>query len=213
MKVHNKRWLISMMKTSGSKRERVVNGSFSDERNTKKYNDIENLPNHENIKATMKVYNGKLNYGLLVRFLNGQVGNDWDEVYSEILSRIPSKLLDYKEIVFWFVADKIDIIDGYPYNKENNRFIWTTEQGEYNFSFDHTDFYVCPLTNKLIKVEDKPSKRVTKSLEKTELRKFRENEKIVKLTETKQKKENETKIEEIARVKLSENNKQKKGSH
>ena len=213
MKEHNKRWLISKMKTSGSKRERVINGSFSEERNTKKYKDIENLSSHESIKTTWKIYNGKLNYGLLVRFLRGQVGKDWNEVYSEILSRIPTKLLDYKEIVFWFVADKIEIVDGKPYNKVSNKFIWTPEQGEYNFDFDNSDFYVCPLTNKLLRVEDKPSKRETKSLEKTELRKYRENEKTEKLSETKQKVKAKVEIEEITRIKLSENNKQKKGSH
>lgn len=213
MKEDNKRWLISKLKTSGSKRRYVVNGSFSEERNTKKYQDIENLPNHESIGSTWKIYNGKLNYGLLVRFLRGQVGNDWDGVYSEILSRIPTKLLDYKEIVFWFVADKIELIDGNPYNRKSNKFIWTPEQGEYNFSFDNSDFYVCPLTNKLLRVEDKPSKRETKTLEKNELRKYRENEKNEKLTEAKLKKEKNKEIEEITKAKLSENNKQKKGSH
>lgn len=213
MKEHNKRWLISKMKTSGSKREYVINGSFSDERNTKKYKDLENLPSHESIKTTLKIYNGKLNYGLLVRFLRGQVGKDWDEVYSEIISRIPTKLLDHKEIVFWFVADKIEIVDGHPYNKESNKFVWTPEQGEFNFGFDNSDFYVCPLTNKLLRVDDKPSKRETRSLEKAELRKFRENEKKEKLTEAKREKENKEEIEELARVKLSENNKQKKGCH
>lgn len=213
MKEHDKRWLISKMKTSGSKRRYVVNGSFSDERNTKRYNDIENLPNHESIGTTWKIYNGKLNFGLLVRFLRGQVGNDWDEVYSEIINRIPTKLLDHKEIVFWFVADKIELIDGHPYNKKNNKFIWTPEQGEFNFNFDNSDFYVCPETNKLLRVEDKPSKRETKSLEKTELRKYREIEKNEKLNETKQKEKNKSEIEEILIIKLSENNKLKKGSH
>lgn len=212
MKEHNKRWLISKMKTSGSKRERVINGSFSEERNTKKYKDFENLPSHESIKTTWKIYNGKLNYGLLVRFLRGQVGNNWDDVYSEIISRIPTELLDYKEIVFWFVANKIEIVDGNPYNKESNKFVWTREQGEYNFGFDNSDFYVCPLSNKLLRVEDKPSKRETKSLEKAELRKFRENEKNEKLIGAKQKKENKEEIEKMTRVKLSENNKHKKGS-
>lgn len=152
-----------MMKTSGSKRRYVVNGSFSDERNTKKYQDIENLPNHESISSTLKLYNGKLNYGLLIRFLRGQVGNNWDEVYSEIISRIPTKLLDLKEIVFEFVADKIELLDGKPYNKKTNRFIWTPEQGDYNFNFDNSNFYVCPTTNKLLKVEDKPSKKNLKN--------------------------------------------------
>ena len=59
------------------------------------------------------------NYGLLVRFLRGQVGNDWDEIYSEIVSRIPKKLLDYEEMVFWFVADKVEFVDGRPWNKKS----------------------------------------------------------------------------------------------
>lgn len=213
MKEHNKRWLISKMKTSGSKRQYVVNGSFSDERNTKKYQDIENLPNHESIGSTWKVYNGKLNYGLLVRFLRGQVGNDWNEVYSEIISRIPTKLLDHKEIVFWFVADKIELIDEKPYNKKTNKFIWTPEQGDYNFSFDNSDFYVCPTTNTLLKVKDKPSRKETKKLENDELKKYRENEKNNKRNEKKYNKEIDNEQTVTARELLTENNKQKKGSH
>lgn len=189
MKEDNKRWLLSVMKTSGSKREYVINGSFSEERNTKKYQDIENLPQHESFGSTLKEYNGKLNYGLLVRFLRGQVGNNWDDVYSEIISRIPTKLLDHKEIVFWFVADKIELIKGHPYNSISNKFIWTSEQGEYNFTFDNSDFYVCPSSNKLLRVEDKPSKRITKNLGKTELRKYRESEKNKKAEGNKRKKQ------------------------
>src|ERR1700709_2155531 len=107
MREHNKRWLISKMKSSGSRRDHLANGSFSEERNTKKYFDIENLAPHESIKRTQEFYNGKINTGLLVRFLRGQIGNDWDNVYSEIVARIPAKLLDYKEIALWNVADKV----------------------------------------------------------------------------------------------------------
>jgi hypothetical protein len=99
MREHNKRWLISKMKTSGSKRDHVVNGSYAEERNTKKYADMGNLPSHESIKNTGEFYNNKINTGLLIRFLRGQVGNDWDEVHSEIVARIPAKLLDYKESI------------------------------------------------------------------------------------------------------------------
>ena len=205
MKDDNKRWLISVMKTSGSKRKYVVNGSFSDERNTKKYQYIKNLPNHESIGTTWNIYNGKLNFGLLVRFLRGQVGNDWDEVYSEIISRIPTKLLDYKEIIFRFVADKIELIDGRPYNKKRNKFIWTPEEGEFNIDLDNSDFYVCPLTNKLLRVEDKHTKKDTRNLDKTELRKYRENEKNKQLFEKQLKHENNKKIEELTKIKLSKN--------
>ncbi|MDL2309297.1 hypothetical protein LJC53_06915 [Bacteroidales bacterium OttesenSCG-928-C03] len=196
MKEHNKRWLISMMKTSGSKRRYLVNGSFSDTRNAKKYQDLENLATHESIGSTRKIYNGKLNYGLLVRFLQGQVGNDWDEVYSEIISRIPTKLLDYKEIVFWFVADKVEIINGHPYNMKTNR-------------FDCTNFYVCPITNKLLRVEAIPSGKETKGLEKGELRKYREKEKKDRLLERKQVREKNNANSELAQKLLKENNKQR----
>ena len=214
MKEHNKRWLLSMMKTSGSKRRYLNNGNFSEERNTKKYQsqDFENLPNRESIGSTWKIYNGKLNYGLLVRFLNGQIGNDWDKVYSEIISRIPSKLLNYKEIVFWFVADKVEILDGLPYNKESNKFIWTPEQGEYNFSFDNKDFYIDPNTNLLLKVNDKPSRRKTKGLEKEELRKFREEEKNEKVLEKQLKKKIMLENIKVTEEKLSNANKEKGSS-
>lgn len=78
MREHNKRWLISVMKTSGSKRENVINGRYADERHLQDNFELEDLPQHESIKTTKKFHNGKINYGLLVRFLRGQVGNEWD---------------------------------------------------------------------------------------------------------------------------------------
>jgi hypothetical protein len=171
MREHNKRWLISVMKTSGSKRERVANGRYADERHLQDNFAIEDLPYHESIKATKKFYNGKINYGLLVRFLRGQVGNDWDEVYSEIISRIPTKLLDYKEMVFWFVADKVEFIDGKPWNKKSQQFIWTGEgvgpvhHSEIKKHPEFKEFYVDPTTNKLVRIEQKSPKRLAKKTE------------------------------------------------
>ena len=144
---------MSKMKTSGSKRNYVDNGSFADERNTKKYQNIEELPKYESIKKTTKFYNGKINYDLLVRFLNKQIGNDWNDIYSEIIDRIPTKLLDYKEMIFWFVANKVEYINNFPYNKKTNKYIWTSEQNNINRIFDNCIFYVCPITNKLVKVK------------------------------------------------------------
>ena len=147
------------MKTSGSKRRYVANGSYAEERHLQSKSELEELPQHESIKSTQKLYNGKVNYGLLVRFLRGQVGNDWNEVYSEIISRIPTKLLDYKEMVYWFVADQIEFIDNRPWNKKSQRFIWTGEDFEavHNSRFkgqpEFKEFYVDPNTNKLIRVE------------------------------------------------------------
>ena len=171
MRAHNKRWLISIMKTSGSKRQNITNGRYADTRNSKKSRDIEDLPSHESIKATAKFYNGKINYGLLVRFLRTQVGNDWDEVYSEIIARIPTKLLDYKEMIFWFVADKVDLIDDKPWNKKTQRFIWTGEPyphmvhaSEYKKTPEFREFYVDPNTNKLIRIPQMAYKNIPKTI-------------------------------------------------
>ncbi|MEO6612873.1 MAG: hypothetical protein ABIN52_11920 [Chitinophagaceae bacterium] len=157
-----------MMKTSGSKRERIANGRYADERHLQDKYEPEDLPQHERIKTTKKFFNGKINYGLLVRFLRGQVGNDWDEVYSEIIGRIPTKLLDYKEMIFWFVADKVEFIDGRPWNKKTQQFIWTGETyGPIYFDKiktapQHIEFYVHPDSNKLVRIEQKAYKRVAK---------------------------------------------------
>jgi hypothetical protein len=155
-----------MLKTSGSKRERVRNGRYADERHLQKNVDLGELPAHESIKTTQTFYKGKINYGLLVRFLRGQVGNDWDDVYSEIISRIPTKLLGYKEIIFLFVADKVEFVDGRPWNKKAQQFIWTGETTAKNVHWtaiksqpQFIEFYVHPDTNKLIRIEQTSFKR------------------------------------------------------
>ena len=169
MRAHNKRWLISVMKTSGSRREHVANGRYATERHLQRNKDPEDLPKHESIKTTKSFYNGKINYGLLVRFLRGQVNKDWDEVYSEIVSRIPSKLLDYKEMIFWFVADKVEIIDGKPWNKKTQQFIWTGEEyklvhyTERKTQPEFKEFYIEPITNKIVRIEQKSLKQYTKT--------------------------------------------------
>jgi len=159
------------MKTSGSKRERITNGRYADERHLQDNIELEDLPQNESIKTTKKFYNGKINYGLLVRFLRGQVGNDWDEVYSEIISRIPTKLLAYKEMVFWFVADKVEIVNGRPWNKKSQQFIWNGEDyklvhyTEIKTQPEFKEFYVDPTTNKLVRIEQRSFKRMTKKKE------------------------------------------------
>ena len=115
------------MKTSGSKRDRILNGRYAEDWHLQKNKVSEELPSRESIKSTYKFYDNKINYGLLVRFLRTQVGNDWDEAYAEIISRIPTKLLDYKEMIYWFVADKVEIKDGRLWNKKTQKFIWNGE--------------------------------------------------------------------------------------
>ncbi|HEY9000436.1 MAG TPA: hypothetical protein VIM89_03710 [Mucilaginibacter sp.] len=169
MREHNKRWLISKMKTSGSKRDHLVNGRFADERNTKKYSQIEMLPQHESVKKTGEFYNGKINTQLLIRFLRGQIGQDWDSVHSEIISRIPTRLLDYKEIALWYVADKVEFKDGRLWNKRSQKYIWTDGPfqskrfSERMLADELFEFYVDPETNKLIQIQHKSYKRMSKN--------------------------------------------------
>ena len=164
MREHNKRWLISKMKTSGSKRDHLGNGSFAEERNTKKYAVIENLPSHESIKRTREFYNGKINTGLLVRFLRGQIGNDWDIVHSEIIARIPARLLDYKEIALWYVSDKVELKNGKLWDLREQKFIYmggermNTSPHAKSLAEHTTEFYVDPETNKLTQILYKKNK-------------------------------------------------------
>lgn len=66
---------------------------------------------------------------LLVRFFRGQVANDWNQIYSEIISCMPTKLLDFRKMISWIVADKVETIDGKPWNRKSQQFIRTG--GEY----------------------------------------------------------------------------------
>jgi hypothetical protein len=147
------------MKTSGSKRQYLCNGRYANDRHLNNGKKLEDLPQRESIKSTQKFYNGKINYGLLVRFLRGKVGQNWDNIYSEIIERIPTKLLDYKDMIYWFVADKVEIIDGKPWNKKSQQFIWTGEEltkvhwPKFKEGPEYKEFYVDPETNLLIRVE------------------------------------------------------------
>ncbi|GAB3869073.1 hypothetical protein GCM10028824_15430 [Hymenobacter segetis] len=162
---------MSMMKTSGSKRKYVQSGDFADTRNSKAKSDLEELPQFESVKSSRKFYNGKINYGLLVRFLRGKVGNDWDEVYSEIINRIPVALLEYKEMIFWFVADKVVFEDEKLWNKKNQRFIWRGEAYSYFSHYsqiylnpEFIEFYVHPDTNILEHIPQLSFKKRAKTI-------------------------------------------------
>lgn len=169
MREAGKRWLISRMKTAGSRKRYISNGRYATTRHAKTRLAPDEMPAHESIKTTRKFYNGKINYGLVVRFLRGRVGEDWDAVYAELINRIPTRLLDYREMVFWFVADKVELIDGQVWNKKSQQFLW---QGEIFGPLHHTElkaalefmeFYVHPDTNVLVRIEQKSFKRAYRS--------------------------------------------------
>jgi hypothetical protein len=164
---HSKRWLMSRLKTSGSKRKYIQNGSVAEERHSKRKLPFDELPNREPIKTTQKIYNGKLNLGPLVKFLRSKVGENWDEVYSEIIARIPTALLDYRKIIFWFVEDKVKFVDGRVWNTETQKFIWTDgayvlrHYSEIHLSPEFREFYVDPNTNELMRIPQRSFKRIS----------------------------------------------------
>lgn len=149
-KNHNKRWLISKLKTSGSKRERLLSGDYSDTRNSKQQVAMEFLPTHEGMGKSMQFYNGKINYGLLVRFLRGNVGKEWKIVHEEILQRIPSNLSEYKECIYWFVADIIEVHDGKLWDRRTQKFLQSSTDGYVTLHYPK-EFYVDPVSGILLK--------------------------------------------------------------
>lgn len=187
-KRHNKKWLITRLKTSGSKRRHVINGEYSDTRNSKKNKDWENLPSHESMEKTFKFYNSKINYGLLVRFLRGKVGNDWKVVSNEIEERIPTDLLEYRDCVKWFVSDLIEKREEGLWDKREQKYLKLEPNEHFDWNlYVSKEFYVDPETNTLVKIKDFPSNRKTKGMDKDKLREFRENEKRRKMDKKKKK--------------------------
>lgn len=188
-KNHNKKWLITRLKTSGSKRRYVIDGDYSDTRNSKKNKDWDNLPSHEGMGKSFKFFNNKINYGLLVRFLRGKAGCDWDEVSQEIGERIPTDLLEYKDCVKWFVADLIENREDGLWDKREQKYLRLDPNEPFDWNlYISKEFYVDPETNSLVRIKDFPSNRKTKGMDSEQLRKFRENEKRSKLEEKRIKK-------------------------
>lgn len=188
-KSHNKKWLISRLKTSGSKRKHVVDGDYADTRNSKKNQSWEDLPSHEGMGKSFKFFNSKVNYGLLVRFLRGKAGSDWNEVSQEIEDRIPTDLSEYKECVHWFVSDLIEKHEDGLWDKREQKYLKLDPNEPFDWNLNTCkEFYVDPETNQLVRIKDFPSNRKTKGMDSDQLREFRENEQRVKLEEKKAKK-------------------------
>lgn len=186
---HNKKWLITRLKTSGSKKKYVEDGDYADSRNSKKEKDIDNLPKHEGMGKSRQFFNSKVNYGLLVRFLRGRIGDDWHDVHQEIMDRIPTNLLEYKACVEWFVADLIEEEEDGLWDKREQKYLKLDSEevaDPYNYTFK--EFYVDPSTNKLSKIADAPACKRIKGMSKDELRTFREYQQQMKLAERQAKK-------------------------
>lgn len=169
MQQNSKRWLMSVMKTSGSKRRYINNHNYADERTQWKQENLDELPVKERIKSVSKFYNGKINYDLLLRFLQTQVGLNWDEVQSRIIGRIPTKLAHCREMIFWFVAADVEVVDAGLWSRREQAFVWTDGLFEAKEAaatwqiFVFFRFYVHPITNYLLRLPRKSIKMIAKS--------------------------------------------------
>lgn len=210
-KNHGKKWLISRLKTSGSKKRYVVSGDYADERNTKARKDWDNLPQKEAMGKSFKFFNSKVNYGLLIRFLKGNVGGHWPDIYDEIMERIPTNLSEYKDCVNWFVAHQVERKEEGLWDKMDQKWIMLTKVEE-KFPFDYynyKEFYVDPDTQTLCHVNISYNQHQTKGLDRDELRQYRENEKKEKRTLKSEKKDSQM-SEETFREVIRKSNLKKK---
>ena len=196
-KRHNKRWLISRLKTSGSKKRYAVSEDYSETRNSKKRKNWEDLPTIEGIGQSFKFFNSKINYGLLIRFLRGKNGSNWDEVQKEVSERIPSNLSEYRDCLKWFVADLIEKRENGLWDKREQKYILTDLSEDYNWNIHvHKQFYVDPDSNVLVEIEDFPSKRKTKGMSPKQIQRYRENKQKKKIAKRQSKKVEQQQVEE-----------------
>lgn len=194
---HNKKWLITRLKTSGSKKKYVEGGDYADSRNSKKEGNLDQLPKHEGMGKSRQFFNGKVNYGLLIRFLRGRIGDDWNEVHKEIMTRIPTNLMEYKDCVEWFVADLIEEEEDGLWDKREQKYLKFDPEEPVNVDYyTFKEFYVDPETNRLEKIADAPSNKRVKGMTKDELREFRECQQQMKLEERQAKKGNNITVKE-----------------
>ena len=84
---------------------------------------VEDLPKYEGMGQARKFFNSRVNYGLLIRFLRGRIGDDWNEVHEEIMERIPSNLSEYRMCVEWFVADLVEEEENELFDKRDQRYL------------------------------------------------------------------------------------------
>lgn len=199
---HNKKWLITRLKTSGSKKKYVEDGDYANSRNSKKERNLDNLPKYEGMGKSRQFFNGKINYGLLIRFLRGRVGDDWTVVHQEIMERIPTNLAEYKECMEWFVADLVLEEEDELWDKRAQRYLKLNpdepaDPDHYTFK----EFYVDPKNNKLVKIADAPSNKRVKSMTKDELREFRECQQQIRLNAKKEKKKDNISVHQALKLK------------
>lgn len=145
---HADKWLLR--KASGSLRDHNRNGKYKDDRNTKNLHG-EELPNKVGFKSAWTSMDTKL----VKRWLYTQVGMDFNDVYSEFVSRIqPKYQAEYLECIYWYVepAKEVEIDEngfarslGQLYQEKGWRLLPQNRQCR---------FYVNPNTNLLCRISD-----------------------------------------------------------
>lgn len=140
-------WLLR--KTSGSRSKFKSNGDYADDRNSKKAVDFDNLPQQESMR-NRNYHKTYLDTTLVKRWLQSKVGQNFDDIYSEFLTRVQPKYLDeYRDCIYWYVEKKENVII-----KENGE-VWGKWYGQdvkLPYSMQMT-FYVDPTTNELKKIK------------------------------------------------------------
>jgi len=140
------KWLLR--KASGSRAQYKSQGDYAAFRHAKKDVDFEHLPQKESMR-NKHPHHTYLDTTLVKRWLYSKVGQDFDEVYAEFLTRIQPKYLEeYRSCIYWYVAPKeqVDI--------RANGEIWGKWEGrpvKLPYSRQMT-FYVNPHTNVLLKL-------------------------------------------------------------
>lgn len=157
----SRKWLASVMKSSGSKRRYVFDqGDYKDERwgthtQERKGVRFEDLPVFQPMKKSREFWCGKINAGPLKQFLRNKVGENWDDIYSEITERLPSKIVDRKaEIVSWFVCPKVMIDDKGIIDISRDTTGWNyIMKFDGSIKFSPYSFYIHPETNILTSIK------------------------------------------------------------
>lgn len=128
------------------------------QRRMRRYGD-DGPPAREGIQACWQNHTKCLNehLGPLRRYLDGQVGRPWDEVFSEICEHIDrsSAVQDHvRDHVEQYVARHVLLIDGIPCDGEGSR-----NYGRPLHLLGWRPWYVCPRTGLLRRVKVTPRKR------------------------------------------------------
>ncbi|HAA14376.1 MAG TPA: hypothetical protein DCE41_22920 [Cytophagales bacterium] len=169
--------------------------------------DMDEWPQKESMKGGKQFYNGKVHYGLLVRFLRTRVGENWDQIYHEVRERIPSDLLQHQQWVEWFVVVKVERRPEGLLDLRHQKYLITDTSQEHEFStYRYSEFYVDPDTNLLVRVADRPSQRATKGMDAAELRAYRKEEEQERLGYLRSKKEAEQRSQEWVEFTLKKHN-------